>query len=307
MPLPPILPLPAKGYESAIELATATGLLRGTLMSPPSGLCAQVVLIIAGSGPTDRDGNNPLLPGNNDCLKMLANELAIAGIASVRYDKRGVGGSVRVDEAALTFDDFVQDAADWLALLRREGRFDQVIVAGHSEGSLIGMLAAERAAADGLVSIAGLAERASNVLRWQLAGKLPAALARRNVAILQALERGERVDDVPPGLMALYRPSVQPYLISWFKRVPAEVFARLAMPCLVLQGDADLQVGCDQAMALRAANPAADWAVIEGMNHVLKIVADDPQSNFAAYGDPNLPIAPGLVEALLRYLNALSR
>lgn len=291
--------------DSPIILETATGTISGTLILPPLGKKAPVILIIAGSGPTDRDGNSKALPGKNDSLKMLAQALGAAGIPSVRYDKRGIGDSVRTPEENLRFDSYVRDATDWVEMLKRDPRFAGVIVAGHSEGSLIGMLAARAASAKAFVSIAGPARSASQMLRQQLAGTLPADLAARNEAILQALEQAEPVGDIPPQLQSLYRKTVLPYLASWFKYVPADEYKKLDMPTLIIQGDTDIQVGVEQARALKAANPRAELAVIRGMNHVLKQVPPDPARQLSSYGDPALPLSREMVEQLIRFLDSL--
>jgi pimeloyl-ACP methyl ester carboxylesterase len=198
----------------------------------PAAGKAPVVLIVAGSGPTD-DGNSLA----NDSLKMLAAALADAGFASVRYDKRGIGASRAAGpaESALRFDTYVDDAVAWIAKLKSDPRFGRIAVIGHSEGSLIGMLAARRGGADAFVSIAGPAQAAGAVLRGQLAGKLPPDLAASSERILAGLEQGKTDADVPPALAALYRPSVQPYMISWLKYTPAEQLAALRVPVLIVQ------------------------------------------------------------------------
>lgn len=297
----------AAATEQPISLDTAHGRIAGSLMLPVSSdKKIPIVLIISGSGSTDRDGNSAGVQGKNDSLKMLAQSLADAGFASVRYDKRGVGASAAAAgrEADLRLDNFVEDAAAWIDLLANDARFSGVAVVGHSEGSLIGMLAAQGRAVSAFVSIAGAAQGAASILRQQLASQLPADLAERNEAILSSLERGEAVGDVPAALAALYRPSVQPYLISWFKRIPASEIKKLRVPCLILQGDTDIQVSVAQAMALGAAKPDAELRIIPGMNHVLKQVPLDPARQIASYGDPALPIAPGLSGALVRFLSA---
>jgi pimeloyl-ACP methyl ester carboxylesterase len=294
----------AAGSEQPIALDTASGKVAGTLRLPASAARAPAVLIIAGSGPTDRDGNNAMIPGHNDSLKMLAEALAQAGFASVRYDKRGIAESraAAPDESQLRFDTYVTDAAAWIAQLKADPRFSSVAVIGHSEGALIGMLAAERAGASAYVSLAGVAEAPGAVLRKQMAGKLPPPLAADNERILASLEQGKPAADVPPALAALYRPSVQPYMISWMQYVPAKRIAALRMPVLIVQGTTDIQVDVGQAQALKAARPDAGLAIIEGMNHVLKEVPLDPQHPLASYGDPSLPLHPSLAPALIGFL-----
>ncbi|MCW5609258.1 MAG: alpha/beta hydrolase [Rubrivivax sp.] len=296
----------AQAAEQAIDLATPTGTLRGTLTLPPGAAGVPVVLVIAGSGPTDRDGNTPLAAGRNDSLKMLAAALADLGLASVRYDKRGVAASSAAAraESELRFDHYVDDAAAWVGQLARDPRFTGVAVLGHSEGSLIGMLAVQRSPAAAFVSVAGPATKAADLLRRQLQGRLPPDLAAHSDEILGALEAGRTVDDVPAPLMVLYRPSVQPYLVSWFRQSPAEAIAALRMPCLVVQGGTDLQVGVADARALQAANPACRLEIADGMNHVLKTVPPDPREQLASYGDPARPLDAGFAQALARFLSA---
>jgi len=155
-------------------LATATGTLHGTLLAPQGGPAVPVVLIHPGSGPTDRDGNSPLLAGKNNSLRLLAEGLAARGIATLRIDKRGIAESAAAlgTEADLRLETLAADAAAWLELLRRDPRFDRVIVLGHSEGALIGALAAADAQAEGYISVAGPARRGSDILRRQLGPRL---------------------------------------------------------------------------------------------------------------------------------------
>lgn len=293
----------AARQEEAITLQSSGATLNGTLRMPADGKPAAVVLIIGGSGPTDRDGNNALA-GRNDSLKMLAEALAGAGYASVRYDKRGIGQSVAaaVDETALRLDTYVDDAAAWVGQLERSGRFPAVVIAGHSEGSLIGMLAAQRADVASFISLAGSADGLGTLLRKQLASQLPPALAAENERILQSIERGATTADVPAPLLALYRPSVQPYLISSVRYVPAREIGKLKVPVLLVQGTTDLQVGVDQVRALQAAKPDACLALLPGMNHLLKEVPADMAAQQRSYGDPALPLHHALPAALESFL-----
>jgi pimeloyl-ACP methyl ester carboxylesterase len=297
----------AAAQEQPFKLETPTGTVAGTLALPSAAGKAPVVLIIAGSGPTDRDGNSAGLPGRNDSLKMLAAALADAGFASVRYDKRGIAASRAAGpaESALRFDTYVDDAVAWVARLKADPRFTSVTVLGHSEGALTGMLAARRGGAAACVSVAGVAQRPGAILRRQLAGKLPPPLVEVNDNILAALERGQTVAEVPPALAALYRPGVQPYLISWMKYDPAREIAALRIPVLIAQGTTDIQVGVDQAELLKAAKPDATLAIVPGMNHVLKEVAANAPDPLASYSDPALPLAPQLVGAIVGFLRGL--
>lgn len=286
----------------------AGGAVHGTLLMPARSAGAMpVVLLISGSGPTDRDGNSAVLPGRNDSLRMIAAGLAADGIASVRYDKRGIAQSAKgaPAEADLRFDTYVDDAAGWCAQLRDDRRFSTVVIVGHSEGSLIGMVAAKRCGASGFVSIAGAGRPAADILRSQLKGKLPPELAAQSEEILSGLEQGKTSANPPAALAKLYRPSVQPYLISWFRYDPAKAIAALTVPVAILQGTTDIQVGVADAERLAAAQPKAKLVVVEGMNHVLKSVPADLKQQMASYSDPSLPLAKEVVPTIVALVKSV--
>jgi alpha-beta hydrolase superfamily lysophospholipase len=297
---------PAPEAEAAI-LKRAPGQLAGTLLVPPSDRAIPVVLLIAGSGPTDRDGNGPgLTPAS---LRQLAESLATRGIATLRFDKRGIGGSASamIPEAGLTFEMYADDVAGWIQQLKADDRFSRVIVAGHSEGALLGLLAVQKQAADAYISLEGPARPANEVLHDQLARQLPPALLTESDTILARLTRGETTDSTPSMLAALFRPSVQPYLISWFKHSAATAIAKLEIPCLVVQGTHDLQVDSAEAGLLQRANPHCQVAMIEGMNHVLKQTPADMASQMPSYRGPDTPLGTGLVDVVASFITALGK
>ncbi len=289
-----------------ISLDTDAGTLFGTLLRPPRGSVHPVVLILAGSGPTDRDGNSPLLTERNDCLKLVAEALKNAGVASVRHDKRGVAASVSAapDESALRIDTYAQDVAAWINMLRRDTRFSSIGLVGHSEGSLIGMLAMQLVSVDAFVSVAGPAENAATLLRKQLNGKLDADLQNQSEKILASLEAGRQVDNIPSELLALYRESVQPYLISWFKRTPTIELAKLSTPVQIINGTADEQVGIEQAEMLKRAKPDAELVFVPGMNHLLRISRPVRANLKGRQTNAPEPLASSFIEHLSRFLLA---
>jgi pimeloyl-ACP methyl ester carboxylesterase len=292
------------GKAADITLETPTGKIHGTLQLPEAPAKCPVVLMHAGSGPTDRDGNTPLLPGKNDSLKMIAQGLAEEGIASVRFDKRGIAASAGAltSEADLRFDDYVDDVVAWIKLLQNDTRFSGVVVLGHSEGSLIGMGAANKASGlSGVISVAGAGKPAYELIEEQLANEAK-DIRDESHAIMEELKKGRTVEKVRSELMALFRPSVQPYLISWFKYNPAVEIANLDVPVLILQGTTDLQVPVEDAQLLAKAKPDAKLAIIDGMNHVLKEAPLDPKANIAAYSNPELPLAPGFLEEIVSFV-----
>lgn len=292
--------------QRPISLDTGTGELFGSLLLPKSDDPVPVVLIISGSGPTDRDGNNAD-GGRNDSLKRLAWVLAKHNIASVRYDKRGVAASLAAtpDERNLTVDAYVADAQAWGHKLKTDPRFGKLIVLGHSEGALIASLAAPGIDADAVISVSGSARPVDQVIRQQLGNRLPPPLMLRSNELLDSLKAGKPDDNVPPPLQVIFRPSVQPYLISLFRQDPAAAFARLKMPALIIQGSNDIQVGVNDARLLKAAKPDAELALIEGMNHVMRIVPNDVKRQLASYKDPQLPLAAELGTRILGFIDGL--
>ncbi len=288
--------------ETIVKLETSSGNIEGTLLIPEIEGKITIALIIAGSGPTDRDGNNPIMKNNS--LKMLASGLAEKGIATLRYDKRGIGKSLSagMKEIDLRFEFYVEDARKWIDLLSKDNRFDEIIVIGHSEGSLIGMIASQTEKVNKFVSLAGVGEPAGEIIRQQLAAQPPIVL-EQSLPIIESLEKGETVDTVPPMLSALFRPSVQPYIISWFKYNPQEELAKLDKPILIVQGTTDIQVTVDEAEKLMKTNPNAEKQIIEGMNHILKDAVEDRNENILTYSQPDLPLKIGLIETIVEFIN----
>lgn len=291
------------------RLDTATGTLHGTLLLPRSEAPLPVALLIAGSGPTDRDGNNPQ-GGNNDALKRLAQSLARMGVASLRYDKRGIGASQPAEprEENLSVEGYVSDAVAWAQQLEADPRFGALILIGHSEGALIASLAAPQTDAAALISIAGSARPVSEVLREQLSVRLPPEPLAISEALIEQLRHGQTSDEVPEGLQVLFRPSVQPYLISLFRQEPAAAFAATRMPALIIQGSHDIQVGVGDARLLQQARADAQLLVIPGMNHILRIVPTDIAAQLASYDDPARPLAAALgggIQAFLMHAGIL--
>jgi len=283
---------------SKATLLTPTGELYGTLLIPANRQRVPVVLIIAGSGPTDRNGNSTMGVTASP-YKMLADSLFQHGIASLRYDKRGIAESAKAmrSESELTFGNYIDDAVGWIRWLRADMRFSRVIVLGHSEGSLIGMVAARETHADGYISVSGAGERIDKIINAQLQARAP-QLAEKAAVLLDSLTKGQYVQEPGGALNALFRSSVQPYLISWCRYDPKEEIKKLHIPILILQGTTDIQVSVAEAQALKNAQPAATLVLIEGMSHVLKPAPADPQQNMATYNMPGLSLKPELVTAI---------
>lgn len=294
--------------ESPVSIKSLSGMIHGTLAMPRnvSGK-VPVVLIIAGSGPTDRNGNSPKLGVNGNTYKLLAEGLAKNGIASVRYDKRMVGESIQpgVKEDELRFDDYVDDAVGMINMLSADDRFSKIIVLGHSEGSLIGMLAVRDEPVKGFISVAGAGERADKIVTDQLKS-YPQFVQNGFKTILDSLKRGKTTDNVDPALYFIARPSVQKYLASWFRYEPQKVIKAVKIPILILQGTTDLQVTVADADRLKKAKSDATLDIIPGMNHVLKEAPMDKDQNMATYSNPDLPLKPELMTDIVGFINKVN-
>ncbi len=300
-PLADTAPQPRQVGES-VELKTDTGTLFATLDLPAKPGPWPVVLFHAGSGPTDRDGNGPLTRTNN--LKMVGRALAAEGIAVVRIDKRGMGASAKAlgKEEDVRIDTYAADVIAWAALLRKDSRFTKLGYIGHSEGALIGLVAAKDAKFDAFVSLCGPGRPLQEVLREQLKKGLPEDLYKQSDTVITELEAGRLVKDSPQSLAALFRPSVQPYLISVFQRDPAKLAGGLSVPILVVSGSTDIQVSAADAKRLGDSNAKAKVVTVEGMNHVLKAIKGTERAEqLPSYADPSLPLHPKLMPDLVGF------
>lgn len=295
-----------KPKQAAIRLEYKQFKIAGTLDLPVGDGPFPVVIFIVGSGPTDRDGNTVRMGYKHSCLQQLGQALAEKGIAVLRYDRPGVGESPLPDgfkEDDYRFEMLVEDVVEWVKLLRKDSRFTRIGIVGHSQGSLVGMLAAKQAGADAFVSIAGVGRPTGELLRWQFDKNLPSkSLKEKGGHMIDEFIAGRTVTEIPKGLEDL-RLSVQPFLISLFKYDPAKEIAKLEIPVLIVAGTTDIQVPVDDARLLAAAKPDAQLCVIEGMNHVLKKMPFTMKLiQLAAYKDPVYPLAPGLVDEISGFL-----
>jgi uncharacterized protein len=294
---------------SAIEAAGPLGPLRGSLAGPGTA-DAPVVLIIPGSGPTDRDGNSPL-GVRAGTYRLLAEALAARGVTTIRIDKRGMYGSsgAVADANAVTVADYAQDVHAWSRSARERTGARCVWLLGHSEGGLIALAAAQRPEGIcGLVLVAAPGRRLSDALREQLrANPANAPLLDGAMAAIARLEAGERVDPsgLHPALQGLFAPAVQNFLISLFAQDPAALVGAVRLPVLIVQGGRDIQITEEDARRLASGNAAARLVLLPEVNHVLKRVAsDDRAANLATYADPDLPLADGVVEPIADFVRS---
>ncbi|WP_395330688.1 alpha/beta fold hydrolase [Novosphingobium sp. BL-8H] len=298
--------------ETFVEAPGPDAPLKGTMLSPatPAGKGAPVVLMIPGSGPTDRDGNNPL-GVKAASLRLLAEGLAAQGIASVRIDKRGLFASAAAvpDANAVTMDDYAADAHAWIASIRARTGAKCVWLLGHSEGGLVALRASQDPSGIcGLILVSAPGRPLGTVLRDQLkANPANAPLLDQANAAITELEAGRHVDaaGLSPALAPLFRANVQGFLISAMALDPARLAASYRGPILILQGQRDIQVTEEDAALLKQAQPKADLRLLPDTNHVLKVVtSDDRAANIATYADPGLPLTPQVVADIATFVRS---
>lgn len=280
-------------------------LLPGTLYSPNVKSKTNLVIVIAGSGPTDRNGNQTGMTNNS--LKMLSEGIANSGTAVFSYDKRILAQikNKTIDESKLLFSDMIDDAKTVITFFKNKKKYNKIIIVGHSEGSLISMVAAN-GLADGFISLAGAGRPIDDILEEQIVKQMP-TIKNELRAKLDELksERTFETTGLPPALAGMFRKSVQPYMISWIKLNPQTEIAKLQIPVLIVNGDKDLQVQITDAQLLHSAQPKAQFEIIANMNHIFKSIDGDTAQNMASYNNATMPISAIFLEKVNSFLKKL--
>ncbi len=286
--------------------------LTGTLTLPADhSRPLPVVLIVAGSGPTDRNGNSAgalRAQNNSNLYAILAWQLANTGIASMRYDKRVIGDNLRkIDFKTMSIDDFVADVMAGARSLATDKRFSGVVLLGHSEGAGLVLQAANRGApTTGIVMLSAAGRPIMTVLREQLSKQLPPEELVKFDSAAGRYLRGEDPGDVLPGLRPLLSPQNQKFMQTWAQYDPPAEIVKAKVPVLIVQGGRDIQVGEVDARALKAARPDATVLIIPAANHVYRAAAsDDRAAQLKLYTDPTIPIVPELTPAIVDWIRKL--
>jgi alpha-beta hydrolase superfamily lysophospholipase len=289
---------------SAEEAKIRVGAIDAVLTRPSDVERPPVALLIAGSGPTDHDGNaHQIKPAT---LKKLSEQLAARKIAGLRYDKRGAGPWKpefgRPED--FRFKEFVDDAVALATYLRSSGKFSKVILIGHSEGALVACLAAQRAPIEAVVLLAGASQRQSDLLKVQLKEQLKQGASPADIepllTAIDAIMAGRVVDSLP-GHPIIPPPAMQPSLASAFNEDPIAAIKAVRTPVLIIGGGRDRQVARLDFDGLAAAAPAAKTLWVENMNHVLVDVGDNAD-NFAAYNQPERALNIKLIDSVAAFV-----
>lgn len=272
----------------------------GTIMVPVSTENPSLAIIIGGSGPTDRNGNQQMMKNNS--LLFLAEGLYDQGIATFRYDKRIIKQlkERNLNEESISFDDFIKDAKDVLAYFKRSNAFPKIFIIGHSQGSLVGMIAAQDGA-DGFISIAGAGQEIDDVIVDQLEKQAPGLKDNARTSFDDMRANGIAVN-YSPGLASIFRQEIQPFLISWMQYNPQTEIQKLAVPVLIINGENDLQVQISEAEKLKTAKPDASYNIIPKMNHILKEINGDDIDNSKSYNEPSRPVMKELIDIISDFI-----
>ena len=273
----------------------------GTLLTPNNEEKSSLAIIIAGSGPTNRNGNQNFLKNNS--LKKLAEGLTNNGISSFRYDKRIVK-QIRQNnvDSNIMFDDFVTDAISVLDYFIEKKKYSKIFVVGHSQGSLVGILAA-KGKADGFISLAGAGKSINEIIIEQVTKTAPIFIDDTK-RVFEVLKSGNTTDDFPVALSSIFNKDIQPFMINWMQYNPQDEINKLEMPCLIINGTKDLQVTVDEAKLLSEAALKTSLKIIENMNHVLFIIEGDDLENSKSYNESFRPIAPELINEIVNFINS---
>lgn len=294
---------PTHPGEQEISINTVPGVtISGTLLS--KNHLQKLAIIVAGSGPTDRDGNGLGILTND--YKMLAWSLDSQNIATFRYDKRGVAKSAsgNIREDSLRFDDYVTDLEKIFDYFHDTMQYNNIYIIGHSEGSLIGIIASQKKKVKGFISVAGAGRPIDVILKEQMQKQpLPDSIKQQIPLIFYQLKNGKQVDDVPQLLSPLFRKSVQPYMISWMKYSPEKEIEKLSCPILILQGSCDIQVKIEDAENLHKANKKSILEIIPSMSHTLKNAGVNCDNQQKTYTDSSMPIDQELVKDIVRFID----
>jgi hypothetical protein len=292
----------AQSSKFISEDISISPLIDGSLLRPPSSEKLPLVIIIADSGPVDRNGNQQMM--ENNALRFLAEGLYASNIASYRYDKRIVKQMKKriLVEKDVRFDDFIQDAVEIINFFKKSDEFSKIYLIGHGEGSLIGLIAA-REGADGFISIAGAGQSIDEVIVEQLAKQAPGLKDSALEAFDDLRVNGVAVN-YSPGLASIFRKDLQPFIRSWMQYDPRAEISKLDIPVLIINGDKDLQVDVSEAELLREAKPDAQYHIIPTMNHIFKKIEGNDLENSKSYNQYNLPVMPELLESISSFIDS---
>ncbi|WP_405567848.1 alpha/beta hydrolase [Polaribacter sp. Asnod6-C07] len=253
-----------------------------------------LIIWVHGSGAVDRNGNQA------QYIKQFRKAVNQENIAFFSFDKRTANpkNSNIIQQDGIIFNDFVSDIKEVVNHFKNDNRFTEIILAGHSQGSLIAMLALENV--DKYISIAGAGETIDKTLVKQISKQSPIYGALTEKYLKELKETG-KIKEIDPNLMSLFAPQNQPFLSSWITLKPTEEIKKITIPTLIVNGDKDFQVLVTDAENLKAAKPDAKIVIIKNMNHILKDIQKN-EDNLASYTNPNFTISEQLIKTIVEFV-----
>jgi len=290
--------------------------LPGTLVEPAASERAAgatpaqrlpLVILHAGLGATNRDGNNYNVPGKNDSLRQLAGALLEHNVASYRYDKRGSGAAswLVAREEDQSLEAWIGDLVSATKALAATGRYSGIWLLGLNDGAVVAAAAANKLTsmdqpANGLVIACASSESTLEAFSKAVANS-PEEHRAEGASLISAISAGRLVPETSEYYAAAFRPGVQPYLIEAFGRDLETELSLFTGPCLLAQGNMDMQVTLTDFLALQAARPDALTVMPFRMNHVLKDVSQDVEENYDSFSNPGYPVSQEFVDSLVQF------
>lgn len=275
--------------------------LPGTLTYNKTLKQQPLVIFIHGSGNVDRNGNQGVLAKAN-YIKLLSEALNKNDIAFYRYDKRTSNmANMKLLMKGVSFTDFVEDAKLAIKKFKGDNRFSSITLIGHSQGSLIAMLAS-KAGISKYISLAGPAKTIDATMIEQVRKQNGDSIAQLVDNHFKELKNNGTIKNVDPNLLAIFNKPNQLFFKTWMAFSPTEELSKLKdLPILILNGTKDLQVFESDANALHNANSASKLYVIENMNHVLKTIIKD-EDNLKSYYSADYPLSEELVNIITKFI-----
>lgn len=258
-----------------------------------------LIVWVHGSGNVDRNGNQAGMNVGANYIKQFRDAINAKGIAFFSYDKRTANmKNMKFIMNNLSFDAFASDVQKVIAHFREDGRFKSITLVGHSQGSLVAMLASSKA--DKYVSLAGPSESIDVTITGQVT-KQNAELGKTTAAHFKELKETGDIKEVNPMLLSIFAKPNLPFFKSWMKYTPTDEIKNITIPTLIINGDKDIQVSVEDAKQLHHSKKDGTLKIIKNMNHVIKHIEKD-EDNIASYRSPDFPISKELIEVITTFV-----
>ena len=257
-----------------------------------------LLIWIHGSGNVDRNGNQrPYVKANY--IKQFRDSVNQQGIAFFSYDKRTANQkNMPILKKGVLFDSFISDAQKVISHFKNNKRFSEIILIGHSQGSLIAMLASKKS--NKYISLSGPSNSIDQKIVEQMRAKNPLIVNTLQEHFKELKETGE-IKNVDPTLVTMFNPQNTPFFKSWMKHNPSEEIKKLKIPVLIINGTKDLQVTIEDAKTLHKSSLKSELVIIENMNHVLKHI-DKDDDNMKSYFSADFPLSDKLIKTVVSFV-----